>query len=302
MNDVTFSVFKNERFMDLGIYQAGEESCVPGHVFGPAARNHYLFHYVHSGKGILMAPDEQGRNVTWQVKAGQGFMLFPGQVTTYVADAEDPWTYSWIEFDGLKIQPALEAMELRSSAPVWKSRDDQARETMIREMQTIVHHTDESILEITGHLYLFFASFCKAGTHAPVRPSSSLADFYVREAISFFELHYSENITIEETAAALGISRNYLAKIFRKIAGSSPQEFLMRYRMNQAAMLLSVSEEKIADIARRVGYENQLHFSRAFKSFFGVSPRAYRNSHKPQTLHRESQKTAENDSEEPQND
>ena len=102
MSDLLFSVFPNENFVDLGLYQYGWEQCAPAHSFGPAARNHYLFHYVISGTGTLLADDENGNTITWQVKSGQGFMLFPGQVNTYIADSKLPWEYTWVEFDGLR--------------------------------------------------------------------------------------------------------------------------------------------------------------------------------------------------------
>ena len=48
MSDILFSVFPNENFVDIGLYQYGWEQCEPSHSFGPAARNHYVFHYVIS--------------------------------------------------------------------------------------------------------------------------------------------------------------------------------------------------------------------------------------------------------------
>ncbi len=56
-----FSVFPNENFVDIGLYQYGWEQCAPAHSFGPAARNHYIFHYVISGTGTLMADDSAGK-------------------------------------------------------------------------------------------------------------------------------------------------------------------------------------------------------------------------------------------------
>ena len=76
MNDLLFSVFPNENFVDIGLYQYGWEHCAPAHSFGPAARNHYIFHYVISGTGTLMADNSAGETITYQVKSGQGFMLF----------------------------------------------------------------------------------------------------------------------------------------------------------------------------------------------------------------------------------
>ena len=54
----------------------------------------------------------------------------------------------------------------------------------------------------------------------------------------------------------------------------------MNYRMVKAAELLKLPSLSIADIGSAIGYENQLHFSRAFKNIYGVSPREWRNQHK----------------------
>jgi len=64
--------------------ERGWEHCAPAHSFGPAARNHYIFHYVISGTGTLMADNSAGETITYQVKSGQGFMLFRSEITTYL--------------------------------------------------------------------------------------------------------------------------------------------------------------------------------------------------------------------------
>ena len=85
MKELMFSVFPSENFVDLGLYQFGYEQCEPAHSFGPAVRNHFLFHYIISGTGILMANDSHGVTQTYHVKSGQGFMIFPGQINTYIS-------------------------------------------------------------------------------------------------------------------------------------------------------------------------------------------------------------------------
>lgn len=100
-NKLKFSVFQDERFVDLNLYQFGWERCAPLHSFGPHIRNHYLFHYVISGKGVLLANDTR-----YEIEGGAGFLIPPGEVTTYTADEACPWEYAWIEFDGLCPSPA----------------------------------------------------------------------------------------------------------------------------------------------------------------------------------------------------
>lgn len=44
---------------------------------------------------------------TYHLKSGEGFLIFPNQITTYIADKELPWEYVWIEFDGLRAKEAM---------------------------------------------------------------------------------------------------------------------------------------------------------------------------------------------------
>ena len=279
MSNTFFHIFPSENFIDLGMYQYGYEQCDPGHSFGPATRNHYLFHYVLSGTGTLMADNAKGETQTYSIKSGQGFLIFPGQITTYYADLRLPWEYVWIEFDGLRVKEALDLTELSMNSPVYRSHSKDLREQLVNEMMYIVHHAKESPFHLIGHLYLFFDYLMQSSKSTKLVHSSKLSDFYIKEAIHFIEQNFQNNITVEEIASVCGINRSYFGKIFRKSIGRSPQEFLMNYRMVKATELLKLTSLSIAEIGSAVGYENQLHFSRAFKTVYGISPRQWRNQH-----------------------
>lgn len=280
MSNVSFNIFPNENFIDLDMYQHGYEQCDPGHSFGPLARNHYLFHYVLSGTGTLMANNAKGVTQTFSIKSGEGFLIFPGQINTYFADEKLPWEYMWIEFDGLRVKEALDATELSPDHPVYHPHSKELRELLAQEMTYITRHARETPMHLIGHLYLFLDYLTRSATRTTPVHSSRMSDYYIKEAINFIEQNFQNNISIEEIAAVCGINRSYFGKIFRNAVGRSPQEFLMHYRMVKATELLKLTSLSIADIGSAVGYENQLHFSRAFKGIYGVSPREWRNQHK----------------------
>ena len=280
MSNIFFNIFPNENFIDLGMYQYGYEQCEPGHSFGPATRNHYLFHYIISGTGTLMADNAKGETQTYSIKSGQGFLVFPGQITTYIADQNLPWEYVWIEFDGLRVKEALDLTELSVNTPVYHSHSKDLREQLMNEMLYIVHHAKESPFHLIGHLYLFLDYLTQSAKSKKLVQSSKMSDYYIKEAINYIEQNFQNNITIEDIAAVCGINRSYFGKIFRNSIGRSPQEFLMNYRMVKATELLKLTSLSIAEIGSAVGYENQLHFSRAFKTIYGVSPREWRNQHR----------------------
>lgn len=277
MSDIIFSVFPNENFIDLGLYQFGWERCDPSHSFGPASRNHYLFHYVISGAGTLMANDTKGNTQTYRIKSTQGFMLFPGQVSTYIADNQLPWEYVWLEFDGLRAKEIIEIAGLNMDHPVYHAADGNLRNEMMNEMLYITKHSDMSVFHLIGHLYLFFDFFLRSCASFQGSKGDNLRDFYIKEALSFIEQNFQSDISIEDIAAACGLNRSYFGKIFHAAIGKTPQEFLINYRMTKAAELLKLTKLSVGDISNVVGYSNQLHFSRAFKKVYGISPKNWRD-------------------------
>lgn len=276
MQNLIFSIFPNQNFVDLGLFQFGWERCTPAHSFGPAARNHYLFHYILSGTGTLMADDSKGVTQTYSIKSMQGFMIFPNQITTYVADKQLPWEYVWLEFDGLRVKSLLDTIGLSLDKPVYHARNKSLREDMANEMLYISRHKDESPFHLIGHLYLFLDYLLRSAADEQLEHGSKLREFYIHEALTYIEHNFQNEITIEDIAGVCGLNRTYFGKIFKEALGKTPQEFLLNYRMLKAAELLKLTSLSIGDVGLAVGYANQMHFSRAFKNNYGISPIEWR--------------------------
>ena len=283
MSDLLFYVFPNENFVDLGLYQFGKEQCEPAHSFGPASRNHYLFHFVLSGTGKLMADNAKGETQIYQIKSGQGFMIFPRQITTYIADQHLPWEYVWVEFDGLRAKEIVELAGLSLDNPVYRAHSTELREEMKKEMLYMAEHGDESPFHLIGHLYLFIDYMSRSSVSMRLSIEGRVRDFYIKEALTYIEQNFQNDISVEGIAKSCGLNRSYFGRIFKDAIGKSPKEFIMDYRMVKATELLKLTDLTIGDIGNAVGYPNQLHFSRAFKHTYGMSPREWRNKNKIRT-------------------
>ena len=81
-------------------------------------------------------------------------MLFPDQVTTYIADNDDPWEYIWIEFDGFKAKTAVDKSGLSMDNPVYRSQAPELRELALQEMVYIINNKDAASFNLIGHMYL----------------------------------------------------------------------------------------------------------------------------------------------------
>ena len=94
------------------------------------------------------------------------------------------------------------------------------------------------------------------------------------------EQNFQRDLTVEELADVCKLNRSYFSKVFKESMGCPPQEFLIRMRLSKATELMKTSRSSIGDIAVACGYPNQLHFSRAFKKRYGISPREWRLENK----------------------
>lgn len=273
-NKLIFHVFQDERFVDLNLYQYGWERTEPLHSYGPHRRNHYLFHYIIGGQGRLYV----GEHV-YPVGAGEGFLILPGQTTTYASDEADPWEYTWIEFDGLRVRESLSLAGLGAAKPIYTPATRVGGEKLRECMLQIVQDGEASPIRQIGRGFLFLDQLVESSAARQHQSQRRLRDFYMKEALSFIEQNYQRDVSVEDIAAFCGLNRSYFGKLFRDTMGESPQAFLLHYRMAQAAQFLKETTQPVSTISTMVGYANPLHFSRAFKSVYGISPRAYRQTH-----------------------
>jgi len=98
----------------------------------------------------------------------------------------------------------------------------------------------------------------------------------IRRAIAYIERHFRDAISLADVAAYAGLSAGHFSECFRAHVGTTFQSFLQRQRLRFAASLLAAAPLPITEICFASGFHTVSHFEKAFKSRFGVSPRAYR--------------------------
>ncbi len=259
---------------DLYIYQCGSECCPSGHFHGPAVRDHYLIHYVHSGKGIFQIGD-----TTYHLKAGNGFLICPDIVTFYQADEKDPWHYSWVGFHGLKAESYLMETGLTEKHPIFEYTEDDFIENCFYEMAEAYYLKRGGDVKRLAYLCLFLYKLIQTNTKDLYYSSKeSRHDAYINEALQFIEMNYSRKFTIDMLANFVGLNRSYLNSIFKEELGKTLQQYLMEFRILKACELLESDALSIGDVSRSVGYSDQLLFSKVFKRIQGVTPSEYKKN------------------------
>lgn len=267
-------ICENTNFVDLRLFQYGMEKCTPLHSYGPAVRQNFIFHYILSGEGSLeLNSNEQ----VYKLHAGQGFMIFPGEVCTYRASQSNPWHYAWFEFNGVQTRDCMLRAGFSELQPIFTPIDPYAESHVQSELMYLCEHTQASFFEKIAHAYLLLQALEVENLFHKPPQATNLQRYCVDTAIDYISNHFIHcTLTVDDIAQHCGIDRSYLSRLFRNQLGVSTQAFLIQYRMSVACQLLSNPKLPIKTIATSVGYLNQLHFSRAFKKTYGVSPRAWR--------------------------
>jgi AraC-like DNA-binding protein len=104
-------------------------------------------------------------------------------------------------------------------------------------------------------------------------------------AKDFVDARYAEPITVEDLAAAAGLSRAHFSRMFTSTFGESPRAYLQSRRLERAAALLRYTDRSVADICVMVGLQSVGSFTTSFTRVFGKPPAAYRASMPPATVH-----------------
>ena len=272
-------------FMDRGLRldYCGMERCKPGQVFGPYVRQNYVIHFIIDGKGHLQTGDRH-----YDLQKNQAFILWPGEESTYQAEEEDPWVYSWVGFHGTQAATIVSKMGfVKDQKDVVRIGDARVLTGFISRMLESREMTYANYLKRGAWLELLFAEVME-DADVPEMSNPFSEETYVEMAIEEITSHFDHPVKVAGIARKIGINRSYLSSIFKKQVGVSPQQFLINYRMEKAAQLLTQTSMAIRTVAAAVGYADPLTFSKAFRQKYMVSPSVYRDN--PPVLRNTSEK------------
>lgn len=98
----------------------------------------------------------------------------------------------------------------------------------------------------------------------------------MRLFLTYLQKHYSEKIKLSDLAAQAHVSKSACLRCFHILLNTTPYNYLMNYRLNEAARLLQNSTLPVAEIAHRVGFKQVSHFGQLFRQKTGYLPLAFR--------------------------
>jgi len=108
---------------------------------------------------------------------------------------------------------------------------------------------------------------------------------YLLRAKDLVDARYADPITVDDLAAAAGLSRAHFSRMFTRTFGESPHAYLQSRRLERAAALLRQTDRSVADICSMVGLTSVGSFTSSFARAYGKPPAAYRASLPPAAVY-----------------
>lgn len=253
----------------LAVVCGGYESCASDYAIRRPTFPYYSIEFVGRGRGSLHL-------------GGQTYSLLPGAVFSYgpdvaqeiATDANDPLGKYFVDFTGSK---ALDLLKQYGLPPA-----SFARVHAPGEIQRILDDLIRDGLKGTGHAAALCAALLEylivklADSLMPLEAEQTPAFATYQRCRRHIAEHFDRLKSLEQVGRECHVDRAYLCRLFRRYDDETPYRFLTRLKMNLAAQLLHEPDAMVKQVAAELGFEDPFHFSRTFKSIFGVSPQAFR--------------------------
>ncbi|MFC4601202.1 AraC family transcriptional regulator [Cohnella hongkongensis] len=243
-------------------------------------RQDYYLSYNHSGEMLVKINQK-----THEIGPGTVFIYPPFAEQYYQQKDNQLISNYWVHFTGFGIPELLLRSNLEYNQIYNLDVNTEIPgliEEIIEEISRKQHdyqHVASTILQ-----KLFFMISRKNQAKNNNNPNA-VRDNRISNSIEFIHKNYRQAITVAELSEISCLSLSRYTAVFREIVGVSPQQYLVRYRLQKAKELLSTTDLSVGQIADLVGYPDQFHFSKIFKKHESATPLAYRKNGKAQRLY-----------------
>ena len=258
-----------------GIYRLSEHPKMP--TYRPRGRVDFQIIYIAAGCGHFHFDTVDSETI---VPAGNIVIFRPKELQKYEYYGKDKTEVYWIHFTGSDAKNILRKYGFPDNErifPVGTSMEyERIFKRIIIELQRCQDNYEEMLTLLLRHLLIIFQ---RELSREQVLKNEYL-DHEMDTAVTYFNENYNRDINIEEYATSRGMSVSWFIRSFKKFTDSTPMQFIVALRVNNAQVLLETTNYSINEISKIVGYDNQLYFSRLFHKLKGFSPREYRKTRK----------------------
>ena len=272
--------------MPMAVYR--NNASAPGYHPKPEYHPETEIVWVNSGHLEL-----QVDGVTYSYREGDIFVI-PGNAVHFYQGVSPDVEYMSVVFspDVLQLQPQ-HFFQKTFTAPLVEGRlqlprllrSEHPAYQVVREQLELIHNTQ--IYEKDYKLRRFGALVAICVAIAPYctevegdRSIQEMGNEAVRQCMRYIHNHYAMKLTLEQLALVCHLHPNYLCALFKEYTGQTVFQYLTRFRVESATLLLKHQQLPMGKVGEMVGFQSESLFFRKFKEIMGMTPKAYAKKQK----------------------
>ncbi len=269
MQEFCFALLGDE--VKLPVYVTGVGATDPElHCERPSGHVYHQVIYTASGEGVLKLDGEIHR-----ISKGMGFVLPAFYPHEYFARDDANWETHWVTFSGASVGDIMENLGLLKPV-VFKVGDINTLEKLWEKMlKTIKCSNIYSGYTNSSNIFAFLIELNRL-ISCPASPKENHRMEQLKVIIDYIDRNYANDISLTDIAKTVGLSPQYICRIFKECMNMRPFEHLTKKRIYEAKNLLLDTKLSINDVSRSVGYNDCSYFCAVFKRHENVSPAEYR--------------------------
>jgi AraC family transcriptional regulator of arabinose operon len=258
--------------VELAIIFGGREICAPDFEIKRRSYPYYVLEVPVRGRCILKVGSKK-----YELEKGKlgGFM--PGIAHHYKCDPANPMEHIWVAFTGTQSEKLFDISGLNTKGALNISKQGEILHLAEMILKTGLEKTKFAQQLCCSYLR---ALFFEQSARLPAGKKFDMISMGTyQKCRKYIDEHFSQNLYPSKVARACNIDVRYMARLFKRFGETTPNEYIMRLKLNRASSLLLTSNLTVSEVANTVGFDDPYHFSRNFKKFHGLSPRNYKSSH-----------------------
>lgn len=263
---------KSHLNITFNLNQCGTGEISPGGVLTIEDEDTFTLLCVREGQGMLEAS-----GLAYALSAPHGIFTFPGVEYELHNSADRPMHLTWLRFSGYLVEHYLKRADITREKPVFGDEKWEISDRLQGIYEASQKLPNRYCRMMAGLYDIFSCLLDRDESHLYVNIVDN-ANYFAIRAAEYIERNYAKNISVDEIAAALGISRKQLYSVFNDTVKMPPKQYLIYYRIEKACESLKLSTLSIQEISEAVGYASQFYFAKEFKRLTGVTPSEYRKN------------------------
>lgn len=231
----------------------------------------FLLLYTTNGKGCVIYREKQ-----YELTKGSALLINCYDYHEYFCSKGSQWEIKWLHFYGTGSEGYFNNIYQNHGPVINMSNNGQICLLLDSIMELMSKSDIHFEIKASSIIVQLLTEILLTASTPTMESIKKNTDVYIQASLELVENNYASEILLEDMASAACCSIYHFSRVFKKVTGFSPYEYLIKFRITKAKNLLKTTDKSVDEISRSVGFDDPSNFIKTFKRLEELTPLKYR--------------------------